>query len=105
MGWNATDPVTDPTAGQMLDEIGFSHGGHIAVTVALTSPGPWTVILRHREVNNAIRHSILLSTPGGTVVLGPLPEIKVGPGEVLQILSRDAGVGEHQATLFTRQGR
>lgn len=105
MGWNQADPVSDPAAGQVLDSVAFTVGGHVAVTLALTSPGPWTVILRRRDRNNRITHSMLLASPGGSVVLGPFPEIQLGPGDVLEVLSRDAAVGEYQATLFTRAGR
>lgn len=105
MGWNHADPVTDPTAGQILDSISFSHGARHAVTVSLTSPGPWSVIFRRRDRVNRITHSMILATPGGSVVLGPFPDIYLGPGDWLEVLSRDAITGEHQATLFTREGR
>lgn len=104
MGWHQADPVTDPTAGQILDSLAFTHGLHVAVTLALTSPGPWTVILRRLDRQNTITHSVLLASPGGSVVLGPFPDIYMGPGDWLQVVSRDAATGEHQASLFTREG-
>lgn len=105
MGWNQSDPVSNPAAGAVIDSVAFTLGGQVAVTLALTSPGPWTCILRRRDRNNRITHSILLACPGGSVVLGPFPDIHVSPGDVLEVLSRDAAVGEYQATLFTRAGR
>lgn len=104
MGWNASDPVIDPAANGVMDTITFTHGGPVTFMVALTSPGPWTVIFRLRQ-GARVRQSILLSSPGGTVLLGPFPEIQVGPGDIIEVVSRDAAIGEHQATLFHRRGR
>lgn len=102
MAWEAGDPVPNPTAGEVLVQVVFTHGRPLYSVVAISSKVGLDTILRLIAADGVtVKHSIILPVTGSLWVSPRLGPIQVGPNERLQVISRNAVTGaEVQASLF-----
>jgi len=102
MAWQAGDPVADPTAGQVLVQVVFTHGRPLFVIVAVSSKVGLDTILRLIAADGVtVKHALIVPVTGSLWASPRLGPIQVGPNERLQLISRNAVTGaEVQASLF-----